>query len=170
MLLRTYWHLFLLMKPSPPSFSRRGSWAFSCSAASWCRRGPISLQRLLSRWQRCSQLFGFFRRTAGCRRPPVMRLSIANSISRIGWREIFNPSFPYRLAHTVVAFFTTTGFVVMAAGAYLIRRDRCVEEGRVMLSMTLWLLTVLVPLQMIIGDSHGLNTRDHQPAKLAAIE
>src|SRR5262249_40577528 len=53
---------------------------------------------------------------------------------------------------------------------YLIRRDRCVEEGRVMLSMTLWLLTVLVPLQMIIGDSHGLNTRDHQPAKLAAIE
>jgi cytochrome d ubiquinol oxidase subunit I len=87
------------------------------------------------------------------------------------WLEvIFNPSFPYRLAHTVVAFFTTTGFVVMAAGAYLIRRDRCVEEGRVMLSMTLWLLTVLVPLQMIIGDSHGLNTRDHQPAKLAAIE
>src|SRR5262245_56301657 len=87
------------------------------------------------------------------------------------WLEvIFNPSFPYRLAHTVVAFFTTTGFVVMAAGAYLIRRGRCVEEGRVMLSMALWLLTVLVPLQMIIGDSHGLNTRDHQPAKLAAIE
>jgi len=87
------------------------------------------------------------------------------------WLEvIFNPSFPYRLAHTVVAFFTTTGFVVMAAGAYLIRRGRCVEEGRIMLSITLWLLTVLVPLQMIIGDLHGLNTRDHQPAKLAAIE
>src|SRR5262249_44852917 len=59
------------------------------------------------------------------------------------WLElIFNPSFPYRLAHTVVAFFTTTGFVVLAVGAYLIRRGRCVEEGRVMLSMTLWLLTV----------------------------
>jgi cytochrome d ubiquinol oxidase subunit I len=87
------------------------------------------------------------------------------------WLEvIFNPSFPYRLAHTVVAFFTTTGFVVMAAGAYLIRRGRCVEEGRIMVSITLWLLTVLVPLQMIIGDLHGLNTRDHQPAKLAAIE
>jgi len=87
------------------------------------------------------------------------------------WLEvIFNPSFPYRLAHTVVAFFTTTGFVVMAAGAYLIRRGRCVEEGRIMLSITLWLLTVLVPLQMIVGDLHGLNTRDHQPAKLAAIE
>jgi cytochrome bd ubiquinol oxidase subunit I len=83
---------------------------------------------------------------------------------------IFNPSFPYRLAHTVVAFFVTTGFVVLAVGAYLIRRSRCVEEGRIMLSMILWLLTVLVPLQMIIGDLHGLNTRDHQPAKLAAIE
>src|SRR5262245_17587062 len=87
------------------------------------------------------------------------------------WLEvIFNPSFPYRLAHTVVAFFTTTGFAVMAAGAYLIRRGRCVEEGRVMLSITLWLLTVLVPLQMLIGDLHGLNTHEHQPAKLAAIE
>jgi cytochrome d ubiquinol oxidase subunit I len=83
---------------------------------------------------------------------------------------IFNPSFPCRLAHTVVGFFVTTGFVVVGVGAYLVRRGRSVEEGRVMLSMTLWLLTVLVPLQMIIGDLHGLNTREYQPAKLAAIE
>jgi cytochrome d ubiquinol oxidase subunit I len=87
------------------------------------------------------------------------------------WIEvIFNPSFPYRLAHTVVAFFTTTGFVVLGVGAYLLRRDRSVQEARSMMSMALWLLTFLVPLQMIIGDMHGLNTRDHQPAKLAAIE
>jgi cytochrome d ubiquinol oxidase subunit I len=87
------------------------------------------------------------------------------------WVEvIFNPSFPYRLAHTVTAFFVTTGFVVLGVGAYLLRRGRSGEEARVMLSMALWLLTVLVPLQMIIGDQHGLNTRDHQPAKLAAIE
>jgi cytochrome d ubiquinol oxidase subunit I len=83
---------------------------------------------------------------------------------------IFNPSFPYRLAHTVVAFYITTGFVVLGVGAYLIRRGRFVEEGRTMLSMTLWLLTVLVPLQIIIGDQHGLNTLEYQPAKLAAIE
>jgi cytochrome bd ubiquinol oxidase subunit I len=83
---------------------------------------------------------------------------------------IFNPSFPYRLAHTVVAFFITTGFVVLGVGAYLIRRGQFVEEGRTMLSMTLWLLTVLVPLQIFIGDQHGLNTLEHQPAKLAAIE
>jgi cytochrome d ubiquinol oxidase subunit I len=87
------------------------------------------------------------------------------------WMEvIFNPSFPYRLAHTVVAFFTTTGFVVLGVGAYLLRRSRSVQEARLMMSMALWLLTVLVPLQMVIGDMHGLNTRKHQPAKLAAIE
>ncbi|MBR0695261.1 cytochrome ubiquinol oxidase subunit I [Bradyrhizobium lablabi] len=83
---------------------------------------------------------------------------------------IFNPSFPSRLAHTVVAFFITTGFVVMGVGAYLLRRDRSAEEGRTMLSMTLWLLTVLVPLQIFLGDHHGLNTLKYQPAKLAAIE
>ena len=83
---------------------------------------------------------------------------------------IFNPSFPSRLAHTVVAFFITTGFVVLGVGAYLLRRGNFAEEGRTMLSMTLWLLTVLVPLQIFLGDHHGLNTLEHQPAKLAAIE
>src|SRR5262244_3896520 len=83
---------------------------------------------------------------------------------------IFSPSFPYRLAHVVVGFFVTTGFVVLGVGGYLVRREPSAAEGRTMLSMTLWLLTVLVPLQMFIGDQHGLNTRDHQPAKLAAIE
>jgi cytochrome d ubiquinol oxidase subunit I len=83
---------------------------------------------------------------------------------------IFSPSFPYRLAHVVVGFFVTTGFVVLGVGAYLVRREHSAVEGRTMLSMTLWLLSVLVPLQMFIGDQHGLNTRDHQPAKLAAIE
>ena len=58
----------------------------------------------------------------------------------------------------------------MGVGAYLMRRGRFAEEGRIMLSMTLWLLTVLVPLQIFLGDQHGLNTREHQPAKLAAIE
>src|SRR5215470_10226458 len=83
---------------------------------------------------------------------------------------IFNPSFPYRLAHVIVGFFVTTGFVVLAVGAYLVGRQPSAQEGRTILSMALWLLTVLVPLQMVIGDLHGLNTRKYQPAKLAAIE
>ncbi len=86
------------------------------------------------------------------------------------WQIIFNPSFPYRLAHTVCAFYVTTGFVVLGVAAYLIRRRQFLEEGRVILSTTLWLLLVLVPLQIVLGDLHGLNTLKYQPAKVAAIE
>jgi cytochrome bd ubiquinol oxidase subunit I len=83
---------------------------------------------------------------------------------------IFNPSFPYRLAHNVTAFYITTGFVVLGVGAYLFRSSKSVEEGRLMVRMALNLLLVLVPLQLVLGDMHGLNTREYQPAKLAAIE
>ena len=83
---------------------------------------------------------------------------------------IFSPSFPYRLAHTVDAIYITAGFVVVGVAAYYLRRGRFVEEARTMLSMTLWVLTVLVPLQIFLGDAHGLNTLEYQPAKLAAIE
>ena len=94
----------------------------------------------------------------------------APTVLPVVWFEIiFSPSFPYRLAHTVVAFYVTTAFVVLGVGAYTMRRGRT-EEGRVMFTMAGLLLTVLVPLQVVIGDLHGINTRDHQPAKLAAIE
>jgi cytochrome d ubiquinol oxidase subunit I len=83
---------------------------------------------------------------------------------------IFNPSFPYRFSHTVVAFYITTGFVVAATGAYFILRKTFREEGKIMLSMAMWLLIALVPLQIFLGDLHGLNTLEYQPAKVAAIE
>jgi cytochrome d ubiquinol oxidase subunit I len=83
---------------------------------------------------------------------------------------IFNPSFPYRLGHTVVAFYITTAFVVLGVGAFHVRRRTPGEEGAVMVSMALGMLTVLVPLQMLLGDQHGLNTLRYQPTKLAAIE
>ncbi|HZZ60502.1 MAG TPA: cytochrome ubiquinol oxidase subunit I [Roseiarcus sp.] len=87
------------------------------------------------------------------------------------WRAIiFSPSFPYRFAHTIDAFYITTGFVVVGVAASWLRRERFVELARVMLSMTLWLLSVLVPLQIFLGDQHGINTLEHQPAKVAAIE
>jgi cytochrome d ubiquinol oxidase subunit I len=86
------------------------------------------------------------------------------------FQVIFNPSFPYRLAHTVVGFYITTGCAVVAVSAYLLVRQKAVAEARTALSITLWLLSVLVPLQVFIGDQHGLNTLEHQPAKLAAIE
>jgi len=83
---------------------------------------------------------------------------------------VFNPSFPYRLAHTVSAFYVTTAFVVLGVGAYTVRRGQQLAEGRTMLRLALWFLAIFVPAQMIIGDLHGLNTLEHQPAKLAAIE
>ena len=86
------------------------------------------------------------------------------------WAVIFNPSFPYRLAHTVTAFYISTGFVVLAIGAWLVRSRRFAEEGRIIMSATLWLLLVLVPLQIGLGDLHGLNTLRYQPTKLAALE
>lgn len=86
------------------------------------------------------------------------------------WQAIFNPSFPYRLGHMVVASYLTTAFVVIAVGAWYRLRDRHGKLARSMLSMTLWLATVLVPLQIMLGDLHGLNTLEHQPAKVAAME
>src|SRR5215510_9312239 len=83
---------------------------------------------------------------------------------------IFNPSFFSRLAHTVLAFYITSAFVVLGVGAYTVQRGRFADEGRVMVTTALSLLTVLVPLQLIVGDQHGLNTLQYQPAKIAAIE
>ncbi|MEO9132172.1 MAG: cytochrome ubiquinol oxidase subunit I [Sphingomonas sp.] len=87
------------------------------------------------------------------------------------WSQIiFNPSFPFRLGHTVVGFYVTTAFVVVGVAAWLLRRGRAVAEARTMLSTTLWLLLALIPLQILLGDMHGINTLEYQPAKLAAIE
>jgi cytochrome bd ubiquinol oxidase subunit I len=87
------------------------------------------------------------------------------------WLQIiFNPSFPYRFAHMVVACYITTAFVVLGVAAHYLRRSRFAAEARMMMSMALGLLTILIPLQMLIGDAHGRNTLEYQPAKLAAIE
>ena len=83
---------------------------------------------------------------------------------------IFNPSFPYRMMHMVLAAFLTTSFVVGGVGAWHLLRDRENAPARVMFSMALWMATLVAPLQLIAGDIHGLNTIEHQPAKIAAME
>ena len=89
----------------------------------------------------------------------------------VDWLAIvFNPSFPYRLAHNVTAFYVTTGFVVLGVGATLVRRGTSTVEAQRMMLMALGFLAVFVPLQIFLGDLQGLNTREHQPAKIAAIE
>jgi len=83
---------------------------------------------------------------------------------------IFNPSFPYRFAHMVNAAYLTTGFVVLAVGARYLIAGRHVEEARTMLRMAIGLTAILAPLQLLLGDQHGLNTLQHQPMKVAAME
>jgi cytochrome d ubiquinol oxidase subunit I len=83
---------------------------------------------------------------------------------------IFNPSFPYRLAHMLVAAYLTAGFAIAAVGARYLAAGQHTEEGRTMLRMAIGLLAVLAPLQLVLGDLHGLNTLQYQPLKIAAIE
>jgi cytochrome bd ubiquinol oxidase subunit I len=86
------------------------------------------------------------------------------------WAIIFNPSFPYRLTHTVLAAFLTTAFAVGAVGALHLLRDNTNRQARVMFSMAMWMAALVTPIQIFAGDLHGLNTLEHQPAKIAAME
>jgi cytochrome d ubiquinol oxidase subunit I len=83
---------------------------------------------------------------------------------------IFNPSFPYRLAHMGVAAFLATALIVGASGAWHLLRGRDTPAIRTMTSMAMWMLLLVAPIQAVIGDFHGLNTLKYQPAKIAAIE
>ncbi len=83
---------------------------------------------------------------------------------------IFNPSFPYRFAHMVNAAYLTTSLVVLAVGARYLLAGRFEAEARTMIRMGLGMVAWLAPLQLLIGDLHGLNTLEHQPAKIAAME
>jgi cytochrome bd ubiquinol oxidase subunit I len=86
------------------------------------------------------------------------------------FKIVFNPSFPYRLAHMAIAAFIVAALVVAATGAWHLLKGRRDPAVKTMLSMALWLLLVLAPVQALVGDQHGLNTRKYQPAKIAAIE
>ena len=83
---------------------------------------------------------------------------------------IFNPSFPYRLVHMTLAAYLSTALFVGAAGAWHMLRGRGSPAVRRMFSMAMWMLVVVAPLQIVVGDQHGLNTLEHQPAKVAAME
>ncbi|MDX6752113.1 cytochrome ubiquinol oxidase subunit I [Geminicoccaceae bacterium 1502E] len=89
----------------------------------------------------------------------------------LDWFEvIFNPSFPYRLVHMVLAAYLTTALVVGATGAWHLLRGRRHPAVRRMFSMAMWMAALVAPVQIVAGDFHGLNTLEHQPAKIAAME
>ena len=103
--------------------------------------------------------------------PQGFELNAAGQFVATDWfKVIFNPSFPYRLVHMVLAAYLTTAFVVGAVGALHLRRDFTNRGARVMFSMAMWMAALVAPLQIAAGDFHGVNTLEHQPAKIAAME
>ena len=86
------------------------------------------------------------------------------------WPIIFNPSFPYRLVHTVIACFLTTALLVGGVGAWHLLKDRSNAGARKMFSMAMWMAAIVTPVQMLAGDIQGRNTLEYQPAKVLAME
>ena len=83
---------------------------------------------------------------------------------------IFNPSFPYRFVHTVIAAYLTTSLVVGATGAWHLLKDKTDPHARKIFSMAMWMAAIVAPIQIFVGDEHGLNTLKYQPAKVMAME
>jgi len=86
------------------------------------------------------------------------------------WAIVFNPSFPYRLVHMVLAAYLATSFFVGGAAAWHLLRGNNSEATRTDFSMALWMAAIVAPLQIFAGDLHGLNSFEHQPRKVAAME
>jgi cytochrome d ubiquinol oxidase subunit I len=83
---------------------------------------------------------------------------------------IFNPSFPYRFVHTVIAAYLTTSLAVGGVGAWHLLKDRNNPSARKMFSMAMWMAALVAPIQILAGDTQGLNTQEYQPAKVMAME
>ncbi|ADM10724.1 putative quinol oxidase subunit i transmembrane protein [Parvularcula bermudensis HTCC2503] len=104
--------------------------------------------------------------------PTGYTINDAGQFIPVNWLEIiFNPSFPYRLAHTLTAAYLTTAFIVGGVAAWHLLKGRGGNAGvKTMFSMAMGMAAVVAPLQIFLGDLHGLNTLDHQPQKVMAME
>ncbi len=103
--------------------------------------------------------------------PQGFTMNAAGQFVPADWLAIiFNPSFPYRLVHTVLGAYLTTALVVGAVGAWHLLKDKTNAGARVMFNMAMGLVAVAAPIQIFAGDLHGLNTLEHQPAKVMAME
>ena len=89
----------------------------------------------------------------------------------LSWYDIiFNPSFPYRLAHTLIASGLTAAFLIAGISAYRLLREDDKLAPKLALKSAIYTAALLIPLQIFVGDLHGLNTLKHQPQKVAAME
>lgn len=89
----------------------------------------------------------------------------------VDWLQVvFNPSFPYCLLHMSIGAFLASALFIASCAAWLLLKGQNTAPVRKMFSMALWLVLIIAPIQAFVGDAHGLNTLEHQPAKIAAIE
>ncbi|MFO1502348.1 MAG: cytochrome ubiquinol oxidase subunit I [Steroidobacteraceae bacterium] len=103
--------------------------------------------------------------------PAGHAIDAAGRFIPVSWPDIiFTASFPYRLIHTVLAAFLSTAMLVGAVGAWHLLRDSGQPAARKMFSMAMWMAALVTPIQVLAGDQHGLNTLEHQPVKLLAME
>jgi cytochrome d ubiquinol oxidase subunit I len=86
------------------------------------------------------------------------------------WAIIFNPSFPYRLMHVLLASGLTASFLVAGISAYRIVKGDNKKAPQLTLKTAMIMAAILMPIQILVGDQHGLNTLEHQPQKVAAME
>ena len=106
-----------------------------------------------------------------------MQTPVGHAVNEVGqfvpadwWQIVFSPSFPYRLVHTVLGSYLTTALVVGAVGAWHLLRGNASPGARTMFTMAMGMLVVTAPIQILVGDMHGLNTLEHQPVKIMAME
>ena len=97
-----------------------------------------------------------------------MREGVAHAVD--WWAIVFNPSMPYRLVHMMLASGLTISFLVAGLSAFRLLRGSTADDARLGLKVGVTLAAVLIPVQILVGDLHGLNTLKHQPAKIAAME
>ena len=103
--------------------------------------------------------------------PQGYTINAAGQFIPTNWLQvIFNPSFPYRLVHMVIAAYLATAFMVGAVSAYHLLKGKRNPVVRLAFSMAMWMAAIVTPIQILAGDAQGRNTLEYQPAKLAAIE
>ena len=138
----------------------------------WGRVGPKAhfFSTLMVAIGTCISMFWILSANSWMQTPQGFSIENGILVPQDWWAIVFNPSFLYRLAHMAIAAFLVSALLVAATAAWHLlkgRRDALVKTS---FSMALWLLLILTPLQVLVGDLHGLNTLQHQPAKLAAME
>ncbi|MBE2173276.1 cytochrome ubiquinol oxidase subunit I [Acinetobacter oleivorans] len=138
----------------------------------WGRVGPRAhfFATLMVAIGTCISMFWILSSNSWMQTPQGFAIENGIIVPKDWFAIVFNPSFPYRFAHMGAAAFLVSSLLVVGTSAWHLvkgRRDELVKKS---FSMGLWMVLVTSCLQVVIGDNHGLNTREHQPAKLAAME